>query len=411
MTSSEPKVNIAAHDPATVTDRDGGSRLRGLYLVTEPSLLRGSGARQHIAAGFEALSAHFDMRLLELGSDGAELSDPDSAGRPGDGWAIPSEWRSRLARNSVAGALRDARKWWGNYRQCTEICSAIAAHKADFIYERTAYLSFAGLNAARATGVAHFYENNGLGYEEVRKYYSSLANGLMQWLELRALRASDHVFFVGTWGDAARLGTANWRNIENGVERAFLDRFDGPKAPPDGVIRICFIGHVMPHHRLDLLSEAFRRVKHPDCLEFHVIGRCPEGALDDIRASVRVVSHGVLDRDNLGRILEHMHIGVVTGNRPNASSMKLFDYGAAKLMTVVPDLHNFRTWFPGPGLYRVPRCEGALFAVAFDAAAENPELIARHGEALHNEVRASFTWDCIFASLAETIRAKVVSVR
>jgi glycosyltransferase involved in cell wall biosynthesis len=215
-----------------------------------------------------------------------------------------------------------------------EIDRQIRDHRIDFVYERSAYLSFAALRAAKRRNIPHFYEVNGLSYLDFASYYRSALNPTARRMELGSFRESDHVFFVGD----------NWSRVQNGVETEFVAQFAEPRRTPALPLRICFIGHVMQHHKVETLLDAFRAVRRRADVEFHVIGTFPASLAEALREFVPVTLHGVLPRDAMASVLADCHVGLVSGDMAFGSFMKLFDYGAARPNCCSPGTAAARRW-------------------------------------------------------------------
>jgi len=377
----------------------GGRRLRGLYLVTDPILQHGSGAHQHIEVGVSELGKYFEINALIL-SD--VLSNSPKAPTQ-----KPRRRLSALRESRAAGTIKDCLAYIKNAKKRRSIVSAIEGGNYDFVYERASYLNFWGLNAAKRLRIPHFYEVNDIQYIDRGSYYKSFATPISSRMEVSAYKKSDHVFFLGTWGDYLSLPTNNWENIENGIERSFVERFRGHAKRVGLPLNVCFIGHLMPHHRLELLVQACGLLKDPSRFEFHLIGNGLNRLGDDLARRVAVVVHGRLSRAELAEQLDRMHIGLAIRSSNYATGMKIFDYGAAKLLVLATNTHNARNWFAMDELFLVDRESPAALAAALDKIATEPDLIGEYGEKLYRKVYEKFVWDDIFGHIADVIRARV----
>jgi glycosyltransferase involved in cell wall biosynthesis len=385
-----------AADAAEVPKR----KLRGLYVATERSVRPGSGARRHIDEGIKHLGRHFDLTVLDYSSrDPAPLPADAPAPAPGG----PSLLQS-LKASPLAGAVRDMRHYARMNALAAEIDRQIRDHQVDFVYERSAYLSFAALRAARRRNIPHFYEVNGLSYLDFASYYRSALNPTARRMELGSFRASDHVFFVGGIAELAAIGTDNWSRVQNGVETEFVAQFAEPRRTPALPLGICFIGHVMQHHKVETLLDAFRAVQRKADVEFHVIGTFPASLAEALREFVPVTLHGVLPRDAMASVLADCHVGLVSGDMAFGSFMKLFDYGAARMLAIAPRLDNLRRVFGETELLFAEDSSGAALGEAINRVVEAPELVPAFGNRLHDRVARDFTWGAVFDFTADAIR-------
>ena len=371
-------------------------KYRGVYLVTEASIAPGSGAKVHIDAGIDQLGRHFELHPWFVGPRRETAARASAKGSRTMGTGLPSAIR----RSSLAGAARDCRAYVRQARLYGAINAHVAAVKPDFIYERAGFGSFAGLRIARRCGIKHFYEINGIASLDMLRHYDSAASQLNLRFELNAYTASDFSFFMGTWGDYARLPTPNWMNIENGVDEGFIESFSNHEKPLSCPVRICFIGHVMAHHRFDVVIESLNQIPPDKAWEFHVVGRMPDDVAQIFRMDRRLYYHGVVDRPHLAEILRRMHVGVASADVEYGTGMKTFDYGAAKLLVLAPDNHNTRYWFSDDEIMRYPMGSVEGLAQKLTTVIENPELIDRFGSTLHGAVKSRFTWPIVFQQIA-----------
>ncbi len=107
-----------------------------------------------------------------------------------------------------------------------------------------------------------------------------------------------------------------------------------------------------------------------------------------------------------------MHIGVIPGSQPYPSNMKVLDYGAARCLAVGPDVLNLRSWFGDTAMLLFDQEEKEHgIAKALEEVYRNPSLIHRYGEALHQVVKKSLTWDIIFRHTSSIIRQVVLDQR
>ncbi|MEL6672391.1 MAG: glycosyltransferase family 4 protein [Bacteroidota bacterium] len=377
--------------------------LKGLYLVSEPACLsQKSGAFRHIQVGVDHLNRHFEVTLFPL----CEVPEaPPAQSTPAGPPPTPPAYKS----HPLYGGMKDLYRWYKNQRQYAVDLERIRAMKPDFIYERAAYLNFSGIRAARELGIPHFYEANGLQYLAVKAYYQSVFNRRMEKLERKAYRASDHVFFVGTWGDRMQLSSTNWQNIENGIEESFLQQFPTPKQSPHLPLKICFVGKLMAFHRTDLLEQAMALLPAGVPLEIHLIGSGFSALEESLQAFVPVFNHGYLSREALSSLLQKMDIGLIPGGHEYPSFMKLFEYGAARLLTLCPPLHNLAYWFSDEELFFFEKNNPQALADSLLKLIEQPELVAAYGNRLHEKVAREFTWTHIFDQISGVMKDHLTS--
>lgn len=379
---------------------------KGIYLVTEKEcLLEGSGAFRHIEVGLKHLSQHFDLEFWTIDNKGSK----DASFNHSVKLKIAQEplWKKILKSMGIWGTLKDLILLYQNHRSFFPFYRKLKHNKSEFIYERAAYLNFNGIIASKLLGIAHFYENNGLHFRRRKETYYSWFFPIARFLEKENYRRSNFVFFVGLWGDKLSLKTQNWMNIENGIEREFVERFKNHKKEVNGSINICFVGSLMNHHNLPLLIEALRNVDNPSSYHFHLIGSKFTSVIEQLEKVISITDHGYLNRNDLVEILEKMHIGIIPGANNYQSQMKLFDYGASKCFVIAPDLLNINYWFNQDeiAIFQQDNCQ----SLSEKLNLINADFIKNNSmnEKLYKKIESEFTWDRIFKTITSKMKEKI----
>ncbi|MEZ4774549.1 MAG: glycosyltransferase family 4 protein [Bacteroidia bacterium] len=370
-----------------------------VYVVSEPAcLIPGTGAFRHIEAGREMLSRHFSVTFLPL------CATPEIVQNSG---ATPSEALqvSALKQSFVWGTLKDIYILFRHHRNFIYWYKKLKSEKPEVIYERAAYLNFNALIAARLLKIRHIYEANGIQYLVAQTQYQSLLRPVMKLLEKWAYKKSDYTFFVGSWGDVLKMKKKNWENIENGIEASFADQFAAVNRHAGDIIHVCFIGTLMPHHRMDVLTAALAKVQHKNRIHLHLVGKKFDSVVKEFAEKFAITTHGFLDRDQLAELLKTMDIGVIPGGFEYPSFMKLFEYGAAKLLVLAPRLYNLRQWFDESEILYFDTDNAQDLAKKIDNVVENPEKVNTYGEALYASIREKHTWEKIFEHKTQIIQS------
>jgi glycosyltransferase involved in cell wall biosynthesis len=287
----------------------------------------------------------------------------------------------------------------------------------DFIYERSSYLNFNGILSACWLKILHFDEVNGLHYMEKRQYYSSLINSIVRELHQRAWASSDFNFVVGH-APKEELLNDNVTFIQNGVDQAMVHKFHPhQKTIPDRVNCI-FIGHLMAHHRVELLIKAFNQLQSPGKIHLHLVGKHLASLQEQIPSAIQTTYHGVVPHDEIPALLKTMHVGLNPGGykwswenevgryaKPMFcfSPIKIFEYLAAKCLVIAPELPNLKDSFTEEELLFFRRGDVNSLQHQLDKVIEQPELIRKYGEAGHQRVKSDFTWDRIFQQVRDRI--------
>ncbi|MEZ4825551.1 MAG: hypothetical protein R3C61_04540 [Bacteroidia bacterium] len=388
------------------------SKPRGIYMMTETGCLAAhSGAFMHISIGLDELNKYAGMHIVTNRNSLPWVKDEKFITQPPLSHAQPvasGSGKTARQKNKLWGALRDIRYFLLNLRELPRMYREIKKLNPDFIYERAAYLSFNGIWIARWLNIPHFYEVNGLLFEDVREHYFSFLNPLAERMEKNAYRKSVLAFCVGGVGPLLKLGSDNVVVVQNGIKSSFIAAFETHTKDLSGPLNACFIGHLMEHHKIEVLFEAVRKMKNPDALHMHFIG----GGLFREKLAFapeefHYTYHGVVPHSQLSDHLKTFHIGLIPASQPEASYMKLYTYGAGKLLAVVPGWENFRENFAEDQVrFFEPDDTGSL-AACLDSIVENKSMVHDYGEALFAQVSENFTWEKIFAFTFEKIREKI----
>ncbi|MDG2284496.1 MAG: hypothetical protein P8N43_03060, partial [Alphaproteobacteria bacterium] len=287
----------------------------GIYIASElPSIPANSGARQHIEIGMRELDRQFSMTLFPPASTdhsehrAAEVDSGSSLLRR------TGECAKRLRHvipGWLPGTLRDFTTVLKGVAETGRYVQAIRRHDAMFVYERSAYGHFAGLLAARLMRVPHFYEINGLHTQERKKTNSSLVLGAIDKLQKLAYRTSNGSFCIGGMQVELGIRGKTIHTTQNGIENELLTEFAQREPRPGRPIRLIFLGHIMQHHRLDILFDAVQQLGPDAQLEITIAGRENPNVALAIPTNVPVHFTGPFKHADLPSILSHHDVGVI----------------------------------------------------------------------------------------------------
>lgn len=319
---------------------------------------------------------------------------------PGRGWQSLRLPRLLLEAMEVAYSRAAARR----------LVAAGRALRADFVYERHALHCDAGLRAARALGVPLLLEVNSPMCDEMAKL------GLLRFprrarrSERRVLEGADRVLAVSEVLRQRLLqcGAAPERTlvIGNGADP---ERFGAVAREGGAHLRqalglsardfvVGFVGYARPWHRLDLVLEAVcdAGLQHAHLC---IVGAGP--ALPALRAQAerlgvqgRLHCVGDVPAAQLPAYVCAFDAAVIAAINDYASPLKLFDYLAAGVPTVVPDQPNLREVVTdGETALMVPPGDARALAGALCRLGGDPAFATRLGaagrRALHDH---DWTW-------------------
>lgn len=376
---------------------------KGVYLTTERGIKKGSGAYKHVQVGVEELAKNFEIILcnkaeaVEVPGSSTTLAKQKSGG---------NTFKSRVIQFIKANLkglyliYNENRGFIKDYRWLKKI-------QPDFVYERAAYLSFKGKWLAYLLRIPHFYEVNGILWLDHAQYFPAWWNRVARSLEDFHYRRSSHVFFVGGIAKYFKVPAERASSIQNGIERPFAEQFIGLKKEVQLPLQIVFIGHAMPHHKVEVFCNATHLVKDASLFHLHFIGAGLEQYKSLLHPAWNVHFHGIQDHNNIARLLKQYHIGIVPFVKDYFSNVKIFMYGAAKLAVIAPMLGNIADIFTNDELIAIQNEDPEDIARQLDWASQHLAEVAGTGEQCFQKVYSQFTWDNIYADVAAIIKERI----
>jgi len=378
------------------------NKFKGIYLIQEQGCLNPySGAFHHISMGLQELSKYFDIRLF-LNSVPISLADYTEKTNPEQ--KRSEKIKKVKHRGYVYGTVKDIRILIKNLRDIPKLYSCIRIQKLSFVYERIAYLDFAGLIVCKVLRIPHCYEVNGIMFKTRDIYYKSLFKPLAKFLEKRAYKASNHNFFVGSYGNYWKLNSANWTNVENGIESKYVSDSKVEKTLT-GKLEFCFVGRYAKHQNIECLVEAINYIKHKRAMRIHLIGTGLESIAKNIsEKEVEVIMHGYLTSEPLLKVLNQCDVGLICGTPPYQSCMKLHDYALSSCLVLAPMVDNLKTRFANSILFFDDDDANDLGA-KINQVIDDPSLVRIYGKLIHEEIITNYTWGHIFHHKVNVIKA------
>ena len=374
---------------------------KAIYLIQEPGCLNPySGAFQHITMGVKELSKFFNIKLF-LNTNSIELKDFAKNINPAQNKKETIKKVSQ--RGYVYGSLMDFNILVKNLFKIPKLYFFFKNQKLSFVYERMAYLDFAGLIVCKFLRIPHCYEVNGIMFKTRNKYYKSLFKPIAKFLERKAYKSSNHNFFVGSYGNYWKLKTANWTNVENGIESKYVNDFVVDKTF-NGKLELCFVGRYAKHQKVERLLEAIDFIKNRQAVKIHFIGTGLENIAKNIsKKDIEVVNHGYLNRDALLNVLNQCHVGLICGTPPYQSCMKLHDYALSSCLVLAPKVDNLKTRFINSILF-FEDGNSKNMGFRINQVIKNPSLINTYGKSIHKVITNNYTWETIFYNKVKVIK-------
>jgi glycosyltransferase involved in cell wall biosynthesis len=315
----------------------------------------------------------------------------------------------------VPGFARELAEHVYNLAGRRAIALAISEFRPDLLYERYALSTTCGAAAAARARIPFVLEVNSPLVEEVSATRGLALRSLARRAERKVLRSAEVVAVVsGALRDWAIASGVEPRRVvwtPNGVDPA---RFaPGPKRAGlverwslEGKLVVGFTGFVREWHRLDLALEAIAGLR----VALLVVGDGP--ARSDLEARARRL--GVADAVRFTGKVPHAEIpdhvrlfdvALVPAINPYASPLKLFEYLAAQVASIVVDQRNLREVLDdGCALFVPPGDAGALRGAIEQLARDEGlrERIAAAGRRCL--LQRGYTWDANVRRVLEPLQ-------
>ena len=352
--------------------------------------------RGHEVREVALVEAGAEARADETGGSARGLAG--LASRIAGNLPLPAKEAMELAYNGLA------------YRR---LAKAIREFRPDFVYERYAANTFAGLSAAKRLGVPFVLEVNSPLALEKEQHDGLFFRRITRSIERRLCTRADVTIAVtrvlADILEADGVPAGKVVVMPNGVRREFGTRGDGAAfrrrlgIPDDGVV-VGFVGWFRPWHGLEGLietaaSDAWREAK----IHLVLAGDGPAmPALRDIRARLgledRVFLCGSVPRQEIESALASFDIAVQPAVTSYACPMKIIEYMAAGRAIVGPGSDNVRELLvdgetallcPGGPNPCTEDLSNAVLKLARD-----PQMRARLGEAARRQIfERGYLWE------------------
>jgi starch synthase len=351
--------------------------MRLAYLSTDPGISYGGakGASVHLASMAEALGAEGNDVLVLVSAIDPTASPPPGVAvevLPGPGKRAATVQRLDF-RDELAAWLQRRLEHFG----------------ADALYERLALHSAAGATVARRLAIPHLVELNAPLLEEAARYRRLEEPDVAARLERTTLSHADLVLAVSP-PLAAYARARDARRVEILPNAAAIERFPPPRQNGGDPVAV-FAGSCRPWHGIETIAAAWRLLGSaaPRLL---VIGDGPSGGL--LRGLPATVT-GVVPPARVPALLARAAIGLApySADAPDYfSPLKLFEYLAAGLATVVADLPAVTDVVDENSAVVIPCGDANALAGAVSVLCADPSERRRLGENGRALVEARHTW-------------------
>jgi glycosyltransferase involved in cell wall biosynthesis len=298
-------------------------------------------------------------------------------------------------------------------------------NRFDFVYERYALFSFAGVEFARDHGIPGLLEVNAPLINEQERHRVLLNRD-------RAVEATQRSFCAATAilpvSDELAVHVSN-HNVSpdrihvspNAIDvEEFRRKPSAPVGASDETFTIGFVGSLKPWHGVAELISAYARLwEHGSGWRLIIVGDGPErsrleaqvaGLPTHIASSIEflgMVSHAAIP--NTLAVMNAAVAPCVASSDEYFSPIKLFEYMAAALPVVAARYGQIRTLIQNgvTGLLYDPGDILQLANVLLRLRAD-PQVAAQLGERARHEVFAQHTWDHRGDTIVQIVRQSIV---
>ena len=244
-----------------------------------------------------------------------------------------------------------------NFPACKKAKKLASAKKMDFIYERFAFFSWAGVLLSKRLKIPLFLEVNYTTYTPLIRKRTRLLLPLARYIEKKVFKRSSGIFVVSSFLKKQLIGMGVPENkIHLTVNAVARDIF---RSSPDsaqiknkygltGRTVLGYVGGFYHWHGIDLLLEAVKNIESEhEGLSILLVGDGPvKGQLKDLYEKLGMQSGlimpGEVAHKDLPKYLDVMDICVLPDSNEYCSPVKIFEYMAMGKPVLAPDLGNVK---------------------------------------------------------------------
>ncbi|MHC4944592.1 MAG: glycosyltransferase family 4 protein [Planctomycetota bacterium] len=352
---------------------------------------------------------HIQALIQAFRRAGHEVRELGLASRPSASLTHESRFWNRFV-DLLPRCIMELLEYFYSLPAALWLWTKIRSDRPDLIYERYALGNFAGVLAARWSGIPIFLEVNSPMAEEKRATKQLRFERLARWSERCILKAATRVLAVShalkEMLVSDGIDTAKIEVIPNGIDSTRLlegivenQGFRQRHNLGDSIV-IGFVGFFREWHRLDIVLDLLAQDLHDLDLKLMLVGDGPvrDGLARrarDLNLEERVIWTGILEPDQVPEALSVTDIALQAEAPDYACPLKLFDYMAAGRAIVAPRRPNISEILQDneTGLLFEPGNAGEM-GNALRRLALDENLRERFGAAARKHLQEmDFTWD------------------
>jgi glycosyltransferase involved in cell wall biosynthesis len=379
--------------------------MRVAYISADPGVpvFGRKGCSVHVQEVLRAMSARgaeIDLFATSLGGDpppGLETVRVQPLPPAPKGDLHMREQMSRAANADLQLSLRSAKPF-------------------DFVYERYSLWSYGGMNFARQAGIPGLLEINAPLIEEQSEHRGLVDRAGAEAIAERVFKDASVLLAVSeevaAYVEGFLVTAGKVRVVPNGVDPGRFPPGLPPSLPaPPGTFTIGFVGTLKPWHGVEILTEAFARLreKNPRA-RLLIVGDGPEREnlqADLARRALSTAAHftGAVPAREVPGLLASMSVAVAPYPelaRFYFSPLKVYEYMAAGLPVVASKIGQLTRLIHTDvtGLLVQPG-DAADLASALERLSRDPALCEQLGKSARAAVLRDHTWDAVVGRIFE----------
>lgn len=318
--------------------------------------------------------------------------------------------------SQIAFVLRDIGRWLQSRAHGKRVAEEALAKKAELIIETQVHFSCSGAVAVNLTGLPLILDDCspiseeslfGVGLESLAKHTLAQQSSAASLIVVSSKKIAEMLAEEGINSDKIVI-------IPNGICPEDFTRIDRTAIRKRlGISNSCVVGYVgsfQPWHNVELLVKAFSQLINEYPIHLILIGDGQNlNSTMKLSQSLHVSNHitflGEVDHSKVPELMSSFDIGVLPGSNAYGHPMKLFEYAAAGIPSIAPDLPPIREVVQDreTGLFFPPGDVNALTFQLSQLVKDN-DLRKRLGEQARKRAASGVSWSDRARTILSQIR-------
>lgn len=386
-----------------------------VYSLPHPSHRLGTPGAGHTVRANAILAA-----LQQLGAE--IVVDQAAAERSQTAAKTYRQLVKRLIPSPIAMRLRDRARVAFGRRYGERLTEVVRKHQPDVILQTHIAFSLSGKIASQATGIPLVLDDVAPSWEEKQQY--GVGNQRLAESTHHEV-TSQAALCVAVSGPMRRfleedgISSDKLIQVPNGISAAiFHPDIDGREIRrryqiTDSTVVVVFVGSFQPYHRVDLLIEAFSRLRTDRDVRLLLVGAGREQAaaqalVDRLGVSERVVFTSAVDYQEVPRHIAAGDVAVMPATNTYGNPMKVYEYMALGKAVIAPNQDTITEIGTHQSELLTFRPESIdALAAALNRVIEQDDFRTALGEAAAKAIASDHTWLNRGQTLLSAIEARI----